>query len=138
MDTLHPLAMNYNVRLSLWWTVLENVSGSVRAGDALSAYVYLLTKRNSVVGYIQGINGIMQLLMAMPAGIAADATRRDAVLRIGAAVGLLSAAALAYAVAWAHSAGAVAVAMAVLGTYRGIYNPSLEALFADSVADGRT
>ena len=34
---------------------------SVRAGDVLSAYVYLLTKDNALVGFIQGVNGIMQV-----------------------------------------------------------------------------
>lgn len=129
--------MNYNVRLSLWWTVVENVSGSIRAGDALSAYLFLLTKKNSVVGFVQGINGILQLVVALPAGWLADRTRRDLVLRIGAVVGLAGGIALAWAITFTHSATAIAIAMALLGCYRGFYNPALEALFADSVASGR-
>lgn len=130
--------MNYNIRLSLWWTVLENVSGSIRAGDSLSAFVYLLTGKNSTVGFIQGVNGVMQLLTAFPAGVIADRTRRDAVLRAGAAIGLAGGATLWWAVARAKSAMAVAVAMALLGTYRGVYSPAMEAIFADSVVTGRT
>ena len=33
---------------------------SVRSGDCLSAFVYLVKGSNSWVGYVQGINGIMQ------------------------------------------------------------------------------
>lgn len=130
--------MNFNVRLSLWWTIAENISGSIRSGDALSAFIFLLTKKNSMVGFVQGINGIMQLLTSMPAGWLADKVRRDTVLRVGAGVGLTGGAALAYAVTFANSTVAVAFAMALCGAYRGFYNPSLEALFADSVERGRT
>ena len=132
--------MNYNVRLSLWWTVLENISGSIRSGDGLSAYIFLLTKTNSAVGLVQGINGILQLVVSMPAGWLADRTRRDWVLRIGAIVGFCGFMALimAMSVSWNSPIAAVVVAMALLGSYRGIYNPALEALFADSVETGRT
>ncbi len=130
--------MNPNVRLSLWWTVAENVSGSIRSGDALSAYIYLITQRNSVVGFVQGINGTLQLLVALPAGWAADKNRRDAVLRTGAGVGLLGGVALGAAMLSGAGAPAIAAAMALLGVYRGFYNPALEALFADSVQSGRT
>ena len=34
---------------------------SVRSGDCLSAFVYLVKGSNSWVGYVQGINGIMQV-----------------------------------------------------------------------------
>jgi len=138
LEALEKHAMNYNVRLSLWWTVVENVSASVRSGDAVSAYLYLLTKKNSVVGFVQGINGIMQLVAAIPAGYVADIWRRDSVLRAGSLFGLAGGIALAWGVARDQTAVAVAAAMALLGTYRGIYNSALEALFADSVETGRT
>ena len=33
----------------------------MRSGDCLSAFVYLVKGSNSWVGYVQGINGIMQV-----------------------------------------------------------------------------
>ena len=48
-------------QLSLWFNLLETASSSVRAGDALSAYVFLVTKSNAAVGYVQGFNGIAQV-----------------------------------------------------------------------------
>ena len=130
----------YNIKLSLWWTVFENISASIRSGDALSAFLYLTTKKNSIVGFIQGINGVLQLLVALPAGWLADSHRRDSVLRFGAVIGLLGALLLAWALYQSSlpPAIAISIAMAVLGCYRGIYSPSLEALFADSVLPGRS
>lgn len=48
-------------QLALWFNLLETGSASVRSGDALSAYVYLVTKSNAAVGYVQGFNGIAQV-----------------------------------------------------------------------------
>ncbi len=42
--------MNHNVKLSLVFSLFENFSSSVRSGDIMSAYLYLITKDNSVVG----------------------------------------------------------------------------------------
>lgn len=49
------------VQLSLWWTLLETGSQSIRSGDILSAYAFLSTGSNVEVGYIQGVNGVMQV-----------------------------------------------------------------------------
>lgn len=45
--------LNHNVRVSLVWSLLENVSASMRSGDVMSAYLYLLTKSNAAVGVVQ-------------------------------------------------------------------------------------
>ena len=49
------------MQLGLTWTALELASVSVRSGDCLSAFVYLVKGSNSWIGYVQGINGIMQV-----------------------------------------------------------------------------
>ena len=49
------------MQLALWWTLFENASASLRSGDIFSAFIYLYTNSNSTVGYIQGINGILQV-----------------------------------------------------------------------------
>jgi MFS family permease len=110
----------------------------VRSGDVLSALLYLLTKSNTAVGIIQGINGVLQLVAALPAGYLADRHRRDTILRGGAAVGALAGALLAYALAVQPTqVWLLAAAMAGLGCYRGVYNSALEAIFADSIETGR-
>lgn len=51
------------VQLALWWSLFENASASVRSGDIFSGFIYLISGSNSTVGYIQGINGCMQVRM---------------------------------------------------------------------------
>ena len=121
--------------------MVENISASIRAGDALSAFVFLQTESNKAVGIIQGINGVVQLVVSLPAGWLADRRRRDLVLRIGAMMGLCGGLSLLAAMisTWmTNSILRVGVAMSLLGSYRGIYTPALEAIFADSVEVGRT
>ena len=49
------------LQLILLWSFAETASASLRAGDVMSAFIYLSTGSNSTVGFIQGINGIMQV-----------------------------------------------------------------------------
>ena len=76
-------------QLALWFNLLETASASVRAGDALSAYLWLVTESNRAVGWLQGAVGVAQLVAALPAGWAADhpRCRRDSVLKGAAALG---------------------------------------------------
>ncbi|GAB4822716.1 hypothetical protein N2152v2_009762 [Parachlorella kessleri] len=130
--------MNHNVKLSLVFSLFENFSSSVRSGDIMSAYLYLITKDNSVVGYTQGLNGIAQLVAALPAGVLTDRHRRDTMLRVSALVGLLAGCLMAYTLLLNPGLRHLCVAMAALGVYRGVYNPPLESIFADSVRAGRS
>ena len=50
------------LQLALWWCLFENASASVRSGDIFSGFIYLISGSNSTVGFIQGINGCMQVL----------------------------------------------------------------------------
>lgn len=130
--------MNHNVKLALWWSLLENCSASVRSGDVLSALLFLLTGSNTTVGLVQGANGVMQMLAALPAGWAADRHRRDTMLRCGAVVGAAAGVLLGYALALQPTVWMLAAASALLGCYRGIYSAALEAIWADSIATGRS
>jgi MFS family permease len=144
---------NHNVRLAITWTILENISSSIRSGDALSAYVFLLTSSSSsAVGYVQGANGIAQLLTAFLAGYAADTFRRDRCLKVGALLGLVAAGVMVWALCPSLSPSPspslsssveelpkiwkIAVAMMAFGIYTSSYNAALESLFADSVVAG--
>lgn len=131
-------AMNYNVRLALWWTLLENASASLRSGDVLSVLLFLATRSQVAVGFVQGVNGVLQLVAAIPAGVLADRHRRDTVLRWGAAVGCAALCWMVYALLSRPTVAVLAAGMALLGLYRGSYNSALEALFADSVQHGKS
>ncbi|GAB4814040.1 hypothetical protein N2152v2_001086 [Parachlorella kessleri] len=131
--------MNHNVKLSLLFSLFEEFSGSVRSGDVMSAYLYLITKDNSIVGYTQGLSGIAQLMAALPAGVLTDRHRRDTMLRFSALVGLLAGCLMAYTLLLSPPGlWHLCVAMAALGVYPGVYDPPLESIFADSVRAGRS
>ena len=57
---MQSLQLTWNTRLGLLYTVFEFASQSVRSGDVLSGYLFLVTDRNSTVGFIQGVNGVLQ------------------------------------------------------------------------------
>lgn len=67
MERLIPIP-HVTSQLTFWWSWFENLSASVRSGDALSAYIYLISRRTSTVGIIQGINGISQVGPMMVGG----------------------------------------------------------------------
>ncbi len=78
-----------------------------------------------------------QLLTAPLAGYLADKFRRDAVLRVAAAIGLVAGLTLA---AGLYSEGPIwhfVLAMGLMGMYRGFNNPAVESIFADSVQTGK-
>ena len=63
--------------------------------------------------------------------------RRDTMLRNAAAVGAAAGAALAAVLILRLPVWTVFTAMAGLGAYRGLYNPPLESIFADSIVTGQ-
>ena len=63
--------------------------------------------------------------------------RRDTMLRVAAAIGAIGGATLAAVLVFRLPIWAVFAAMAGLGAYRGIYNPPLESIFADSIVTGQ-
>ena len=103
------------------------------------------------MGYVQGANGIAQLLTAFLAGYAADTFRRDRCLKVGALLGLVAAGVMVWALCPSLSPSPsslsssveelpkvwkIAVAMMAFGIYTSSYNAALESLFADSVVTG--
>lgn len=75
---LEPNAAGTCAQLGLAWTALELASVSVRSGDCLSAFVYLVKGSNSWVGYVQGINGIMQVHTSINHYVPSERTNNNA------------------------------------------------------------
>ena len=137
-------------RLALAYTAVETAAMGVRTGAALSALLLLRggggggaaaggwAKSNTVVGLAQGLNGVLQLLVALPAGVAADKARRDTTLRFGALLGLAAVAVLAAGVILDAPRFAILFsAMGLLGAYKGGTSPVVETVFADATPKGR-
>ncbi|KAK9820228.1 hypothetical protein WJX72_007681 [[Myrmecia] bisecta] len=127
----------HNIKLSLLYTLLETASANIRVGDIFSAYIHLRTGSNAVVGYIQGVNGILQMVAALPAGVLADRFRRDRMLCIALGIGAAGGACLACALVYQLPIWSFYIAMGLLGSYKGFRDPPLESLYADSIVTGK-
>lgn len=78
-----------------------------------------------------------QLLTAPFAGYLADRFRRDAVLRVAAAIGLVAGLTLAAGLYFEGPIWHFVLAMGLMGSYRGFNNPAVESIFADSIQTGK-
>jgi len=143
----------HNIALSLIWIAVETASLSLRQGDILSVYLTRTVGGGTkTVGYIQGANGVMQLLSALPVGFATDRYFKDKkalVIAAGSLVGLAGMLLCSYGVdypihhraidmtppnsaRWTHGNVALLVGMMTLGCYRGWLSGPMEAIFTDS------
>ena len=126
-----------NVRLILMYTWFVFAGRSIWNQNVLAAFVYFLRSGNpEAVGYITAVMGLSQLIVSLPSGYFADKYRRDTMLRVASMVGIVAIAITLSALYYADYRYLVA-ALAVWGTYWGIANTSVSALFADSIKQGQ-
>lgn len=109
---------------------------SILFQQVISGYIYVLTNSNQPVGMVKGIQGISQLAFSLPAGYLADHTRRDTVLKISGAIGLVGAL-LTFIGVESSSLKVIYVAFGLWGLFSAFQSPAMEALFADSIPHGR-
>nr|CCA17688.1 Major Facilitator Superfamily (MFS) putative [Albugo laibachii Nc14] len=125
-----------NVRLVLAFTMMYWFSESILMHQVLSGYMYILTGSIKAVGILRGIQGLAQVILALPAGYAADRYRRDRMLKVAAGIGVLSGVMTAVA-AGNSSLRLMYVTFAMWGAFSSFHSPAVEAIFADSVPCGR-
>jgi len=101
----------------------------------LSGYIFVLTKSNEPVGIVKGVQGIVQMITAVPGGYACDHFRRDTVLKFSGGIGLVCAILSIVAFARGHLQ-LIYVAYGCWGFFCAIQRPALESLFADSIPNG--
>lgn len=160
------MAMNWNVKLALWFTFISTAARGVWAWVTLSLYLKSLTGATFDVGLSEGIQGGVQAFVAVIAGVYADRFRRDHVLRVGGLLGLIAIGMTAFAlmipdkVLIGHEPEVVAsnstdsapsddqkhaatlrylsisIALGLWGMYQGVWNTVMETVFADSVKTG--
>ncbi|KAF0718900.1 Aste57867_1400 [Aphanomyces stellatus] len=130
------LEADHNVKLSFLFTLAFWSSRSIVFEQILSGYVFVLTKSNEPVGYVKGVQGIVQLLAAVPGGFASDRLRRDTVLKWSAGIGLVCACLTLYALYVNHMT-LLYVVFGLWGLFFALQVPALEALFADSIPQGK-
>ena len=130
---------NRNVALALAFSALSSCARGVWSFVTATNYLRLLGSVDSV-GVAEGMQGLSQALFAVLAGVAADKSSRDRVLKAAGMVGSLSVVCTLFAlfadfdwVTTARRFDMVVVALVCWGAYQGIWTTSLESIFADSV-----
>ena len=110
-------------------------------GTALSMYIYIFAgeagglfglSQSVVLGLTSAASGITMTLFVFPAGYFADKFRRDILLKIAGVIGVIGLAFIAFGNSFLY----IFIALFLLGLFNALVRPSLEALFADSVASG--
>ncbi len=155
MATAASSGNNRNVRLGLAFTFLGAAARGVWSFSTLSNYLQGMTGSVLSVGAAEGVQGIAQALVALLAGWYADKFARDVVLKFAGLIGIVTIAFLMVVLlvpgwdfhnpgdpVWAWMDASVrypllVAALAFWGAYQGVWNTSLETIFADSVPMGQ-
>ena len=142
IQAMFSASTNRNVSLAVAFSALISAASSMWSAN-LPTYVLVLTGSNVAVGMTSGVQGICRLIAAFPAGYLADKCRRDGIIRISGAVGIVGTALLMSVLLEIHfqhesvlGYKALCVAVGVMGVFMGMNNPPIESLFADSIPLG--
>jgi MFS family permease len=155
-DTIQNPWKNHNVILSFVLCAVSGLADSIWSSVVLSGYLLALAgamgqsaKGNTLVGTAEAVQGLTQLLTALPVGFLADTWSKSKTMKLGGAIMLLTIALNLWALLdinrWADENNTVAsrcfiilvVALGLWGLVTGIsYGPS-QALFADSIPRGK-
>ncbi|EQC33405.1 hypothetical protein SDRG_08920 [Saprolegnia diclina VS20] len=125
----------HNVKLAFLFTITFWSCRSIIFQQVLSGYVYVLTGSNEPVGMVKGIQGVVQMVAAIPGGYACDHFRRDTVLKVSAVLGLVCIAMSMVAFGIGHL-NLIYITFGFWGLFCALQRPALEALFADSIPNG--
>ncbi|GAB9468095.1 hypothetical protein Gpo141_00005421 [Globisporangium polare] len=128
--------LEHNVKFVLLFTLAFWSASSLISQQVLAGYVFVLTGSNKPVGIVKGIQGLTQLLCALPAGFAADFLRRDRILAVAGVIGVVTALLTGFAFQLG-SLPLIYVSFALWGVFAAVQSPAMEALFADSVPLGQ-
>lgn len=128
---------NINVKLVLIFTFMWMFARGLWESRQLPLFIYSLDGSSSTtVGYATSLVGIVQLITAVPAGMIADRSRRDILLRSAAVFASMAISAMIFAVLY-NCMISLYVAMVLWGLVYSLNDSPMEALFADSTATGK-
>jgi MFS family permease len=137
--------MHQNTRMTLWFYGLAGFAGAL-ADTVSSNLLFALTGDNLQIGLNEGMQGLVQLFVALPAGRYADThgDRQPQIVRLSALVGVIANLCLMLVLVaillqfqsaqlqfWA-----IATVLALSGVAVGLYDPALEALWSNTLANG--
>lgn len=132
---------NHNVWLTNYWTLLDGLAMGMWNYSILGPYLFKLCGDNRHAGYAEGIQGTLQALAALPAGVLADRSRRDRVLQFSAFIGLAGIAVTLIGLTrpfnhWQSDYALLVSGLGLFGIYMGAVTPPLWSIYADSVPSG--
>ncbi|CAL1148056.1 unnamed protein product [Cladocopium goreaui] len=132
----------HNVICGIVATAFYRMGAGLYMMTVLPSFILLVGGNNFDVGFAEGLQGLANLLSAMPAGYIADKWSRRACIRMGTCLTFLSAGCLLLAVIIAKPKDFVpfvllCLALALQGICDGIINGPLAALMDDSCPAGR-
>ncbi|CAH0515248.1 unnamed protein product [Peronospora belbahrii] len=128
--------ITHNVWTAYVFTLFFWSARSILFQQVVAGYVFVLTSSNKPVGIVKGIQGISQLLFSLPAGLFADRIRRDTILKLSGAIGIVGAI-ITFVSVKTTSINGLYVAFGLWGLFAAFQSPAMEALFADSIPPGK-
>ncbi|TYZ60901.1 hypothetical protein PybrP1_007385 [[Pythium] brassicae (nom. inval.)] len=128
--------LEHNVKFVFIFTLAFWSASSIISQQVLAGYIFVLTGSNKPVGLVKAVQGLAQLLFALPAGFAADFLRRDRILACAGVIGVATALLTGFAFQ-VGSLQLIYAAFALWGVFAAFQSPAMEALFADSVPFGQ-
>ena len=136
--------LNHNVFLTLMYAPMLSMYSSLLAQTPLAAFMSLITHNSNLdVGLATGTQGVVSLLVAIPASVLADRFGRQVCLRAAAVVAALAAAYMGVCVLYLDGLVddttlfyLLVASSAQWGVFMGLHAAPLEALFGDSIESG--
>ena len=136
--------LNHNVFLTLMYAPMLSMYSSLLAQTPLAAFMSLITHDSNLdVGLATGTQGVVSLLVAIPASVLADRFGRQVCLRAAAVVAALAAAYMGVCVLYLDGLVddttlfyLLVASSAQWGVFMGLHAAPLEALFGDSIESG--
>ncbi|KAG9400527.1 hypothetical protein AC1031_010745 [Aphanomyces cochlioides] len=125
----------HNVKLAYLFTITYFSCNSIIFQQVLSGFIFVLTGSNEPVGVVKGVQGITQMIAAIPGGWACDHFRRDTILKVASVLGVFCAVLSMVAFYIGHMM-LIYVTFGCWGLFSALQSPALEALFADSIPNG--
>ncbi|MFQ5977970.1 MAG: MFS transporter [Candidatus Heimdallarchaeota archaeon] len=126
--------LNHNAKVLLVITFFQSLGRGIWGGNLLSAYIFFLGDESvELLGLTAAAGGLAMTLFVLPSGWLSDRFRRDYVIRVASIIGLFA----VIMVFFATDILGIFVALVIWGAFQGMWRPSTDALFADSVESGR-
>ena len=110
---------------------------SIYSGAVFSAYIFLLMdRRNTAVGFLAGMSGLIGMIMAPIVGVISDKWDRTLFLRTSAFFGITAVGVAGYAVS-KNMYSLMMASEVVWGFFWAIFSPTCDALMADYTEEGQ-